>query len=108
MAVFTSSAVLLISSLLPPICRKMQVKLVMASRSFLVVLVCGCAHHTSPIRRDVWIIHYRGKLFFPVVWESLVSVRVRVRPCLGWSSILGAFLGLQLGCVDMWADMGDD
>jgi len=63
MAVFTSTAVLLISNLLPPICRKTQVKLVMASRSFLVVLVCGCAHHTSPIRRGVRIIHYRGKLF---------------------------------------------
>jgi hypothetical protein len=25
--------------------------------------VCGCAHHTSPIRRDVWIIQHRGKLF---------------------------------------------
>jgi len=63
MAVLTSAAVLLISNLLPPICRKTQVKLVMASLSFLVLLVCGCAHHTSPIRRAGWIIQHRGKLF---------------------------------------------
>jgi hypothetical protein len=63
MAVFTSAAVLLISNLLPPICFKTQVKLVMASRSFLGVLVSGCAAHTSPIRRGGWIIHCRGKLF---------------------------------------------
>jgi hypothetical protein len=55
--------VLLISSRLPPICFKMQVKLVMASRSFLVLLVCGCAHHATLIRRGVWIIQHRGKLF---------------------------------------------
>ena len=63
-ALFTSAAVLLISNLLPPICLKTQVKLVMASRSFLVVLVCGCAHHTSPIRRGCWIIH-TGVNYFP-------------------------------------------
>jgi hypothetical protein len=62
-ALFTSAAVLLISSRLPPIRLKTHVKLVMASRSFLGVLVCGCAHHTTLIRRGVWIIHYRGKLF---------------------------------------------
>ena len=63
MAVFTSAAVLLISSRLPPIRLSKQVKLVMASQSFLGVLVCGCAHHTSPIRRAGRIIHCRGKLF---------------------------------------------
>ena len=63
-ALFTSAAVLLISNLLPPIWRNTQVKLVMASHSFLVVLVCGCAHHTSPIRRGCWIIH-TGVNYFP-------------------------------------------
>ena len=48
-----------------------------------VLLVCGCAHHATLIRRDVWIIQHRGKLFFPVVWESFRSVRVRVRSFAG-------------------------
>jgi len=63
MAVFTSAALLLISNLLPPICLSTQVKLVMASLSFQVVLVCGCAHHATLIRRAGWIIQHRGKLF---------------------------------------------
>ena len=71
-ALFTSAAVLLISSRLPPICFKTQVKLVMASRSFLGVLVSGCAAHATLIRRGCWIIHTGGN-YFPVVWESLRS-----------------------------------
>ena len=63
MAVFTSAAVLLISSRLPPIRLKTQVKLVMASRSFQVVLVSGCAAHASPIRRAGGIIHTGGNYF---------------------------------------------
>ena len=63
MAVFTSAAVLLISSRLPPIRLSKQVKLVMAPRSFQVVLVSGCAAHASPIRRAGGIIHTGGNYF---------------------------------------------
>jgi len=82
-ALFTSSAVLLISSLLPPICRKTQVKLVMASRSFLGcagVRMCPPCNPYSPRRSDN---SAPGEIIFPDDWESLRSVRVRVRSCLG-------------------------
>ena len=55
MAVFTSTAVLLISNLLPPICRKTQVKLVMAPLSFLGcagVRMCPPCNPYSPRRSD--------------------------------------------------------
>ena len=83
MAVFTSAAVLLISSLLPPICFKMQVKLVMASRSFLGcagVRMCPPCNPYSPRRLDN---SAPGEIIFQSLWESLRSVRVRVRSCLG-------------------------
>ena len=54
-ALFTSAAVLLISSRLPPICRKTQVKLVMAPRSFLGcagVRMCPPCNPYSPRRSD--------------------------------------------------------
>lgn len=112
-ALFTSAAVLLISNLLPPICLKTQVKLVMASRSFLVVLVCGCAHHTSPIRRAGWIIQHRGKLFSSrlgiaqervgacsVMSGEIVDSRGISGPAIGMRGYVRGY-GRRLGINDM-------
>ena len=96
-ALLTSAALLLISNLLPPICLSTQVKLVMASRSFLVVLVCGCAHHTSPIRRDVWIIQHRGKLF-P---NRLGIARKRPGACSVMSGVIVDSRGISGAAIGM-------
>ena len=98
MAVFTSAAVLLISSRLPPICFKMQVKLVMAPLSFLGVLVCGCAHHTSPIRRAGWIIQHRGKLFpnrLGIAQERSGACSVMLWMIVDSRGISGAVIGMR-------------
>ena len=69
------------------------------------VRMCPPCNPYSPRRLDN---SAPGEIIFPVVWKSLRSGYVRVRSSLGRSSILGAFTGLQLGCVDMCVDMGDD
>ena len=86
MAERTSGPLMAISSRLPPICFKTQVKLVMASRSFLGVLVSGCAAHATLIRRGCWIIHTGGN-YFPI---ALGIAQERVGAC---SPISGAAIG---------------
>ena len=96
MAERTSGPLMAISSRLPPICFKTQVKLVMASRSFLGVLVSGCAAHATLIRRGCWIIHTGGN-YFPI---ALGIAPERVGACSPISGVIvdsGGISGAAIG-----------